>query len=675
MRQTQKKIASPHRPAKSDRLVSPDGTHNLEGRRDERRATDRTMGGEESGEKRVSSKTLEPVDKNAEPIRYSRREVRDDLQPAGSKPVIDTAYTNTRYQDLTANNISTKKNSYILNMESSSSKVKTADKASITGDAAKPGTGIRYTVKVTNTGNVTLRNIACDDSMKGVGRIALDRTQLAPGKTATGTASHAITQSDIDSGIVTNTASSSADAPDASKAVSDKSTVSTGIERTPRLTLAKTTERTHIPADEARSGEKIPYELTVENTGNATVSDIDIADALADNGTLRIEWGGKTNYSLAPGETVKATATHTVTKADIDAGIVENIAKAGGKAPDGKPVESNSAKAATTIEKRKPSMTIVKTGTERVSGDDVKPGTEIEFRFDIENNGNATLKGIAIDDALDGIGDVELDKTELAAGEKASGTATYAITQDDIDAGVVKNTAIAKAEDVDGNPVESNESEHDVEIEGTSSLAIEKTVDREVLDGRKSELDGTQLTYSFTVTNTGTTTVSGISIDDAMKGLGDIEYGDKKGAEDAAANTDDDEKDKGEGKDKSDASDSSRSVEKGDTDNKNKTDDGSISLAPGESITAKAAYRITDGDIDAGEIRNTAKAVGKAPSGDGVESEPAEAMTKIKVEPEPVVDVTSDLMQTGKAIAIPSAAAIAGIGIAMKVARRRRRRE
>lgn len=558
--------------------------------------------------------------------------------------------------------------------------VKTTDKKAITGDAAKPGTEIRYTVKVTNTGNVTLHNVTCDDSMKGIGRIALDRTQLAPGETATGTASHAITQSDIDSGTVTNTASSSADAPDASKAVSNESTVTTNIERTPRLTLAKTTGRTHIPADEARAGEKIPYELTLENTGNATVSDIDIADAIADRGTLRIEWGGKSNHSLTPGETVKATATHTVTEADIDAGIVENTAKADGKAPDGKPVESNTAKAATTIEKRKPSIALVKTGTKRVSGDDVKPGTEIEFRFDIENNGNATLKGIAIDDALDGIGDIELDRTELAAGEKTSGKATYTITQADIDAGIVKNSATAKAKDVDGSSVESNESEHDVEIEGTSSLAIEKTVDRETLDGRKSELDGTQLTYSFTVTNTGTTTVSDISIDDAMKGLGDIEYGEKKGAKDDTdtKKDDTDTKDDGtdtkdDGKGKSDASGSSGSVEKGDTGDK--VDSNSISLAPGESITAKATYRITDGDIEAGEIRNTAKAVGKAPSGDGVESGSAEAVTKIKVEPDPVDEAMSDLMQTGKAIAIPSAAAIAGICITMRVVRRKRHRK
>ena len=543
--------------------------------------------------------------------------------------------------------------------------VKTADKASITGDAARPGTEIRYTVKVMNTGNVTLRNVTCDDSMKGIGRIAPDRTQLAPGETATGIASHAITQSDIDAGIVTNTASSSADAPDASKAVSNESTVTTSIERTPRLTMAKTTGRTHIPADEARAGEKINYELIVENTGNATVSDIDISDALTDKGTLRIEWGSNTKHSLAPGETVKATATHTVTDADIDAGIVENTAKAGGKAPDGKPVESNAAKAATTIEKRKPSIALVKTGTERVSGDDVKPGTEIEFSFEVENNGNATLKGIAIDDKLDGIGDIELDKTELAAGEKTGGKATYAITQADIDTGFVKNTATAKAEDVDGNPVKSNESEHEVEIEGTPSLAIEKTVDREALDGRKAELDGTELTYSFTVTNTGTTTISGISIDDAMKGLGEIEFGEKAKAKGDADTEDDDE---GE----SDAPGSSGSGEKGDT--SDKPADGSISLAPGESIAAKAKYRITDADIEAGEIKNAAKAVGKVPSGDGVESSPAEAVTEIKVEPEPADGATSDLMQTGKAIAIPSVAAIAGIFIAMMAVRRRRQR-
>lgn len=44
-----KKIVSPHRHAKPDRPVSPDGTHSLEGRRDGRGAMDGSMDGERSG--------------------------------------------------------------------------------------------------------------------------------------------------------------------------------------------------------------------------------------------------------------------------------------------------------------------------------------------------------------------------------------------------------------------------------------------------------------------------------------------------------------------------------------------------------------------------------------------------------------------------------------------------
>lgn len=566
---------------------------------------------------------------------------------------------------------------------------KEVDKTVLTGDEARAGTKLTSTISVTNTGNTMVGGFDARDTMRYDGDLRDDFAELrtiAPGETVKVRAQHTVTQDEVDAGKAVNAIIVYADSLWA------EDSVETSISPSSSLTVSKSVDTDDIAADEAIAGKRLTYTITVRNSGNSTVTGVSLADEL--NGASVGKLGKTTlapgeqttataTYSITPGDiaagsvvnavTAKGTATHTVTEADIDAGIVENTAKADGKAPDGKPVESNTAKAATTIEKRKPSIVLVKTGTERVSGGDVKPGTEIEFRFDIENNGNATLKGIAIDDALDGIGDIELDKTELAAGEKTGGTAKYAITQADIDAGVVKNTATAKAKDVDGNLVESNESEHDVEIEGTSSLAIEKTVDREALGGRKSELEGTQLAYSFTVTNTGTTTVSGISIDDAMKGLGEIKFGDKKTAKDNADTKREDAdntKDDGEGKD--DASGSSGSVEKGDTDDKVAGD--SISLAPGESITAKATYRITDGDIEAGEIRNTAKAVGKAPSGDGVESKPAEAVTEIKVEPDPVDEVTSDLMQTGKAIAIPSAAAIAGICIAMRAARRKRQR-
>lgn len=521
-------------------------------------------------------------------------------------------------------------------------------------------------------------------------------SELAPGAVASGTATHTVTQADVDAGTVVNSASSSADSPDASKVVSNRSTVSTSIENLPQLTVAKTAGRTHIPADEERVGEVIPYSLTVSNTGNVTVSGIELEDELAAK-SLKVDWGGNANHTLAPGQSVPASASYAISDTDVDSGIVENTAQAGGKAPNDSSVRSNVAKAATTIEKAEPALALVKTGTEQVTGDDVEPGHEVEFDFELENIGNTTLKGISVKDALRGIGDIELERDELAAGEKTSGKATYRLTQDDIDADFVKNSATARAKTPTDVDVESNESSHTVTIVGSPSLSIVKNVDRESVSGTKLELRKTELTYSFTVTNTGTTTVSDISIDDAMKGLGEIKFGEKKTAPadtdgSDAADTDADGDDTTDGNDATDGDDGTTNTAHGedgdagdtadDTDGDDNaadgeessgkddvSDDKGIVLAPGESIDATATYKLSDSDIEAGTVVNRAKARGTLPNGDDIVSDESEAVTKITIEPDAV-----DIMQTGMTVAIPAAIAIACVSVIVSMARRRRNR-
>lgn len=515
-----------------------------------------------------------------------------------------------------------------------------------------------------------------------------------------GTATHTVTQADVDAGTVVNSASSSADSPDASKVVSNRSTVSTSIESLPQLTVAKTAGRTHIPADEERVGEVIPYSLTVSNTGNVTVSGIELADELAAK-SLKVDWGGNASHTLAPGQSVLASASYAISDTDVDNGIVENTAQAIGKALNGSSVKSNVAKATTTIEKAEPALALVKTGTEQVTGDDVKPGHEVEFDFELENIGNTTLKGISVKDALRGIGDIELERDELAAGEKTSGKATYRITQDDIDAGFVKNSAIARAKTPTDVDVKSNESSHTVTIVGSPSLSIVKKVDRESVNGTKSELRQSELTYAFTVTNTGTTTVSNIEIDDRLEGLGEIKFGEKKAAPadmdgSEAADTDADGDETTDGNDATDGNDGTADTAHGedgdagdtaddddtDTDGDDDASDGEesggkdgvsgnkgIVLAPGESIDATAIYKLPDSDIEAGTVVNKAKAKGTLPNGDEIGSDESKAITKITIEPDAV-----DLMQTGMTVAIPAAIAIAGASVIVFMARRRRNR-
>ena len=71
-------------------------------------------------------------------------------------------------------------------------------------------------------------------------------------------------------------------------------------------------------------------------------------------------------------------------------------------------------------------------------------GDQIEYGFKITNDGNVTLTSVDLKDALAGLG---LDpavtcggKTTLLPGESTTCTATYTITQADIDAGTVHNT-------------------------------------------------------------------------------------------------------------------------------------------------------------------------------------------------------------------------------------------
>ena len=546
--------------------------------------------------------------------------------------------------------------------------VKTADKTNITGDEAKPGTVITYTITVKNTGNVTLHNVTCDDTMKEIGKVALNKTELAPNETATGTATHTLTQADIDAGLVKNTVSSSADSPDSSKVVSNESSVTTTVSQNAQLDVEKTADITHIDANDAITGKKISYSLKITNTGNTTITDIELNDELVKD-DLTIDWSRNNNHTLVPEQSITAKANYQITDSNIDNGIVENTAFATGKMTNGASVKSNTAKASTTIEKMKPSLSIVKTGTKQVSADDAKPGYEINFDFDIENTGNTTLKDIKIDDDLAGISDIKLDEATLDAGEKTTGKATYKITQMDIDAGVIKNTATASGTTPNNKTVKSNESEHDVTIDGKSALSIEKKVDKENVKGTVDELKKTTLTYSFIVKNTGQTTVSGVKIIDDMKGLSNITFSSKKTSTiDDNTNSDNKSKNENANSSNNDASDKSNNEEKND-----KSSD--IVLKPGEEIEATATYTITDDDIETGHITNMAKATGKAPNEDDIESTESEATTqieKIDEQEHQQSNVPTDLMQTGVEIAFPIIAAFISIGCVIFLRRKQR---
>src|SRR5690606_18528507 len=76
------------------------------------------------------------------------------------------------------------------------------------GDAsqAKVGDKITYTFTVTNTGNLEVKGLVINDAKLGITDLPVTPAILAPGETGSVSVDYEITQGDIDSGTVINTA-------------------------------------------------------------------------------------------------------------------------------------------------------------------------------------------------------------------------------------------------------------------------------------------------------------------------------------------------------------------------------------------------------------------------------------------------------------------------------------
>ena len=77
-------------------------------------------------------------------------------------------------------------------------------------------------------------------------------------------------------------------------------------------------------------------------------------------------------------------------------------------------------------------------------------GDTIDYSFVVTNTGNVTLDPVAIDDPKVGV--VTCPASSLAPGGSTTCTATYTLTQADVDAGHVANTATAGGTPPFGRP-------------------------------------------------------------------------------------------------------------------------------------------------------------------------------------------------------------------------------
>src|SRR5450631_3979891 len=217
------------------------------------------------------------------------------------------------------------------------------------------GERIHYRFDVTNSGNVTLRDIRVHDTgLRGLSAISCPHRTLAAGASQTCTATYLTTAADVDAGSVTNHATAKGDPPSGKPVVSAPSEATITAIHAPAITVVKSAS----PSTFSVAGETIHYRFDVTNSGNVTLRDIRVHDT----GLRGLSAISCPHRTLAAGASQTCTATYLTTAADVDAGSVTNHATAKGDPPSGKPVVSAPSEATITAI-HAPAITVVKSAS------------------------------------------------------------------------------------------------------------------------------------------------------------------------------------------------------------------------------------------------------------------------------------------------------------------------
>ncbi|MFW2589811.1 DUF7507 domain-containing protein [Sagittula sp. SSi028] len=441
--------------------------------------------------------------------------------------------------------------------------------ATSAGTFAAVGDQITYDFTVTNSGNVTLAGpFTVNDDRIGNG-LACDTGPLAPGASVSCAHSYSVTQDDLDDGEVTNTATGNT-LYDGAPVQSDEDSVTVTAIQNPQLAIVK--DLLSATPDTFDVGSVLAYGFTITNPGNVTITGpITVDDPLIDTVTCE----PAANDDLAPGGQLECSATYTIIASDISLGAVNNSARANGVF-GGAAVVSPADTAIYPVDAQ-PALTLAKDSN---PGDVTfaTAGDLITYSYTVTNNSN-----VAFDQDIS-ITDNRLDAPFLcrpasdgvfSVGQSHTCEAIYEVTQADLDAGFITNEAFADTVFAPGTVNEravlSNPATKTVDADPAPALTLTKTL----TDAPANAAVGDVVTFTLSAENTGNQTIAGVVISDPL--LPDLTC--TVDAVPAAAN---------------------------------------VSLAPGAALLCTGTYVVTQADLDAQTLTNTADVRGFDPLGEDI---------------------------------------------------------
>ena len=364
-----------------------------------------------------------------------------------------------------------------------------------TGPTFKVGDLLQFTFEVANTGNVALKDIVVSDDLDHVA--TCPKNTLEPGESMSCLASMLATEG-CQERIGTATAKDPCDQP----AEASDPAFYCGQQQKPAIEIVKLTNGEHYtaaPGARVPIGQTVQWSYVVTNIGNVALTGISVTD---DQGVAVT----CPKTALEPGESMTCTASGFALPCQYT-----NIATATGQPPEGNAVSDNddsfyygTFKAAITIDK--------KTNGEDAAeapGPQVTVGSTVSWTYLVTNTGEVALTNVTVTD--DRITPVTCPKTTLDPGESmtctASGTAL---------AGQQRNVGKAEGTPPCGNAVSDDDASHYFGV--GPGITIKKLIDGEDADDPNSAvklLVGSQVIWSFVVTNIGDVVLNDVEVTDS----------------------------------------------------------------------------------------------------------------------------------------------------------------
>ncbi len=165
-----------------------------------------------------------------------------------------------------------------------------------------------------------------------------------------------------------------------------------------------------------------------------------------------------------------------------------------------------------------PSINLTKTMSANADEDgsgDVSLGDTLTYTFNVTNTGNVDLDPVTVTDPMTGLSTISCGVTSLAPSMSTTCTATYTVTQADVNAGSIYNMATATGTPPTGDNVTDTDDEN-IPVP-TPSMTIDKTSTLLTdADGSGDVSVNDTIEYTYTVVNTGATNLTGVTVVDDL---------------------------------------------------------------------------------------------------------------------------------------------------------------